>query len=122
MVEDELLAERLEEGTDDEQRIRRIRNMDDVEASANRHPARQEQHRRRRVREFERVSDHAVSTGRGWETIDVDPVEPFGERLACRSRRDDCDVEARLVQRMRFPTDPDVERECVVLDEEQDPT
>jgi predicted ATPase with chaperone activity len=122
VVEDEFLAQELEETADEEEEVRRVARMDHVEAAREEDAPRQEERVEERGGVLDRVAQRALGLHREVVAVDRDAVDLLETALEPLARgADDRDRVARVAERARLLPHPPVERAGKVLDEDQDP-
>ncbi len=121
VIEQEFLAEQLEKRADQEEKIRRIAGVNDVETLPPAHVQRE----RERANERDGILDRVAGDGRCFEqaiAVDIDAVDGFDLALvALAGRRDDGNAVAGIAQGRGFLPDPPVERDRQVFDQDQHP-
>ena len=107
MIEDESLSEQeLVDRADEDERVRRVVCMDDVEPMATENSDRGLQRHQRRVNVLEDVSERSFRPDAPFVAIDVDAADGLGGRLLVGARADDAHGVAVLDQRQRLATHP----------------
>ena len=120
VIEHELLAEQLVEAADEENRVRRIAGVDDVEAAPEQHLQRQPELHDQRHAVFERVAQRAVGLARQRMPMDVDAVDRLETLLVPgRLGADDGHRVTRRGERARLLPDTPVERAWQVLHDDE---
>ena len=85
VIEHELLAEQLVETADEENRVRRIAGVDDVEAAAEQDLQRQPELHDQRHAVLERITQRAVGLARQRMPVNVDAVDALEALLVARA-------------------------------------
>ncbi len=122
VVEDELLAEQLVESADQEEEVRRVAGVNDVEASSQQHSPREHEGREQGFAVFAHVADRGRGLGRRPIAVDVNALDDFVARIvARRARTDHGDRVAGRSKRERLLPNAAIEWDRQVLDEDQNP-
>jgi hypothetical protein len=115
MVIDKSFAKQFEDCADGEQRVGRIRRVNDVEAVSKSNPTRENEHRERGIAELENVTDEAVAARRRRKTKDLDAVNIFRPCLTLASRGNNENPKACVAKRQGLPAYSNIEGVRIVL-------
>jgi hypothetical protein len=120
VIEQEFLAEQFVEPADQENHVRRIAAVHDVEAAREEYLQRQGELRGQRPAVLGEITERAAGLERHRMAIDRDPVE-FLEALfvPLALGANDRNLIPRGMQRARFLPDAPIERQRQVLDDDQ---